>query len=291
MFTECVFYCFTGNDLLPIVVLVVLCIASRVDGNFGIFEPDALRVVDDTKLFAAQLDIFEVQTADRLFLKSLDVECAADTIIIRSIVGVDVADGDIFYAGHRLIVADRCQQSLPGVGNLTGVTFRQGTIAVSRIPVQEQMERILHVGHFQTIYSDVANVAAAGNRRLDTEAAVRSVVVQIFQSDIVDTAGNLAADGDTESGKDRAVLHGDVMARTANADAIAVTTGLDANTVIVAGCYAVFNQNVVTGVDVDTVCAGAVCATGSNFHTVNVNVVAVANVEVPETGAGGSYVL
>ena len=95
------------------------------------------------------------------------------------------------------------------------------------------MHRILHIHHPEVLCSHIADIPLASTGRFDAETTVSAFKGYAAQGDIMDTAGDLAADRDSKSLLYPAVLHCDMMARPRDPPAIPVPSGLDADAVII----------------------------------------------------------
>ena len=147
------------------------------------------------------------------------------------------------------------------------------------------MERIFHINHGKAVHPYVTDITVSRHRGFNAEATVRSVVTQIFQCNAVDAAGYFAADGNTEARLNLTVLHRNIMAGAVHTDAIRISSRLDTDAVVVAVCDAVLHQNIVAGININSISAGTFRPARCDLYAIHMNVVTVADMDIPEAGS------
>ena len=126
------------------------------------------------------------------------------------------------------------------------------------------MKWILHIDHGKAFYPHIPDIAVSCNGGFNPEAAVGSVVAQIFQ--VTDRRRPiLGANGNSKACPDLTVLHRDIMAGAVYTDTVCISSRFDADAVVIAVSDTVFHQNVVAGIDVDPIGAGTFSPTRCNL--------------------------
>ena len=169
-------------------------------------------------------------------------------------------------------------------GHFTGIFRGNLAIAVRGIPVQIEAEDLPHIGHSEVADANPLDQAAPGSGGLDAEPAGGAVVTAVVNVDVPDAAGGLGSQGDAGAQAQVAVVDLDILTDPVYPQAVRVTAGFHADAVVVAGDAAAADDGSVTGIDVDTVGAGAfVLPDRDVFYQ---KIFTVTQMDVPE---GGSF--
>ena len=147
------------------------------------------------------------------------------------------------------------------------------------------MKWILHIDHGKAFHPHIPDIAVSCNGGFNPEAAVGSVVAQIFQCNLIDAARYFAANGNSKACPNLTVLHRDIMAGAVYTDTVCISSRFDADAVVIAVSDTVFHQNVVAGIDVDPIGAGTFSPTLCNLYAIHMDMVTVTDMDIPETGS------
>ncbi len=203
--------------------------------------------------------------------------------------GLDVPDVDVGEVREALVFGDWRGEGYPIRRDGFGVgAFGEFGVAVGGVPVHVDGDGDGDAGEGEVVDADVFGVAATDVRGLEEHSAAdRGFGGEVPGFDVVEAAGGLGTDSDGGgSAADDGVVNLDVVGGLVDAEAVGVTSSLEAEGVIVVVDVGVGDFDVVGGVDVDAVGGGAVAVfVVADGEAVDGDVVGVEDLDGPEAGA------